>query len=65
MVIEIFSKAEFVQVLKDKDNTQVVVDFWASWSSSCKKIGPIFEEMEFEFVNVKFVKVGCNTLLHV
>jgi len=39
----------------------VLVDFYASWCSPCRKIAPILDELENEFKNkVKFFKINVE-----
>lgn len=41
-------------------NGVVVVDFFATWCGPCKMLSPIFEELEEELKEVKFVKVDID-----
>jgi thioredoxin 1 len=38
-----------------------VMDFFAEWCSSCKSIGPIFDEVTAEIGDVDFQKVDIDT----
>ena len=39
---------------------KVVLDFFATWCTSCKKIYPQFEEMEANFKNIEFIKIDVD-----
>ena len=41
-------------------NTYTLIDFTASWCGPCKHIGPIFEELSKQYVNVMCVKVDVD-----
>lgn len=38
----------------------VVVDFFATWCGPCKKIAPIYEQMEKMFPTITFLKVDVD-----
>lgn len=38
----------------------VILDFFATWCSPCKTIGPAFEKLEAEFDRVSFFKVDID-----
>ena len=40
--------------------TQVVIDFHATWCGPCKVLSPILEELEAEVENVNFVKLDVD-----
>jgi len=38
----------------------VIVDMWANWCAPCRKMHPIFEELESEFEGVTFARVDIE-----
>lgn len=46
---------------KEKTNSgTAVVDFYADWCGPCKRMAPIFEELDGEIDNVNFFKVNVD-----
>lgn len=55
----VFCKGDdFDKILKD--NSKVIVDFYAPWCGPCKRLLPVIEELGSEMVDVLFVKVNCD-----
>ncbi len=60
MVEQIKTTEQFDTLLKD--NSSVVVDFFATWCGPCKMVGPVVEKVSEGMPNVKFVKVDVDEL---
>ncbi len=45
----------------EKDNTPILVDFWADWCMPCKALAPVIDELAAEFKGkVRFAKVNVD-----
>jgi thioredoxin 1 len=53
------NEANFDQVVLNAD-VPVLVDFYADWCGSCKKVAPILEELAQEATDTKIVKVNFD-----
>ena len=43
-----------------KDNSRVVVDFYASWCGPCRALSPVFESVSEKVKDYKFAKVDVD-----
>lgn len=58
-VYELPEGADFKEVVLNS-KTPVVVDFYADWCGPCKMMGPVFDKLSNEMIDVKFVKVNSD-----
>lgn len=42
------------------ENSVVVIDYWAEWCGPCKRIAPMYSELDEKFKDVVFVKVNVD-----
>lgn len=42
-----------------------VVDFWAEWCESCKRLEPILTDFELKYKHIKFFKVNIEKSPHI
>ena len=57
-MIEINNVDDYVKSLKE--NTNLVVDFWAPWCGPCKSLAPVLERVSNDYPDVTFVKVNID-----
>ena len=58
--IEEINDNNFSQMVLESDNL-VVVDFWAQWCGPCRKLTPLLEQIQNEFINeIKIVKIDAD-----
>lgn len=43
-----------------KENAIVVIDFWATWCGPCKRIAPVFNELDEKHEEIVFLKVDVD-----
>jgi len=54
------TKKEFDEIINDKENNVVVVDFFAEWCGPCKMIAPFYEQLAKDHPKIKFIKVNVD-----
>lgn len=59
-VINIESEKQFYDILKDKTNKHVIVDFYAQWCGPCKKFSPTYDKHSNTYKTITFVKVDVD-----
>ncbi|CAG7950630.1 unnamed protein product [Penicillium salamii] len=58
-VIEITSKAQFLEIILDGE-TPAILDCYGEWCGPCKAIAPKIEEWSDVYTDVKFYKVDVD-----
>lgn len=51
---------EIQNILESAGNKLTVIEFWAPWCISCKKILPFVQELSAKYENVLFVRVNID-----
>ena len=44
----------------EKHDGLVVIDLWASWCGPCRMLAPVLDELEGEYLDVKFCKINVD-----
>ena len=58
--IEDVNDSNFEQIVLNSQ-VPVVVDFWAQWCGPCRKLTPVLEQIQNEFIeSIKVVKVDAD-----
>ncbi|MGL1933752.1 MAG: TlpA family protein disulfide reductase [Fibrobacterales bacterium] len=46
---------------KEFEGKALIIDFWATWCLSCKKVIPVLNELQKKYENKAFATIGINT----
>ncbi|MGL1901115.1 MAG: TlpA family protein disulfide reductase [Fibrobacterales bacterium] len=46
---------------KEFEGKVLIIDFWATWCLSCKKVIPVLNELQKKYENKAFAAIGINT----
>ena len=58
MAVLELTKDNFEQTIKD--NTFVIVDFWAPWCGPCRSFAPVYEKVSQDHDHILFAKVNTE-----
>jgi thioredoxin 1 len=58
MAVVELNKDNFEQTIKD--NTFVVVDFWAPWCGPCRNFAPIYDKVSADHEDIVFTKINTE-----
>ena len=58
--IELINDSNFQHLVLDSKSL-VVVDFWAQWCGPCRKLAPVMEQIQNEFIDsIKVYKIDAD-----
>lgn len=49
-----------VEIMKNKNNKAVIVDFSAEWCGPCKMLAPVMEQLSDEITDVEFYNIDVD-----
>jgi len=58
MAVVELNKDNFEQTIKD--NTFVVVDFWAPWCAPCRSFAPVYDKVSEDHEGIVFAKINTE-----
>lgn len=61
-VLEAGSRSQFEELLQKKENSLVVVHFWAPWAPQCSQMNEVMEELAKDQPQVMFVRLEAEAV---
>lgn len=60
MAIDLNQDSDWNNLISDKKNLLLAVDFWAPWCPYCTRLKPVFESVANDYKDINFIKVNVD-----